>query len=198
MEEFDSGDYNDKFSLFYTYIKTLGKGSYGKVVKAIDRYTGVTCAVKIIKKSSYSDEAVSELRYESEILSRLNHPNIVKFLHVRESENRIFIGMEYIRGGNLADLIQNKNISESKAARIMTGIFRAVEYLHNHAIIHRDLKPANILIANPQDLTTVKVADFGLCTQLGVHSRTDEQCGTVIYMAPEQAAHKNYNKEVDI
>ncbi|CAG9330725.1 unnamed protein product [Blepharisma stoltei] len=198
MEEFDSGDYHDKFSSFYTYIRTIGKGSFGKVVKAIDKYTGITCAVKIIKKSSYSDEVLSALRFESEILSSLDHPNIVKFLHVRESDNRIFIGMEYIRGGNLSDLIQNKTISESKAAKIMTGIFRAVEYLHNRGIVHRDLKPANILISNPKDLTTVKVADFGLCTQLGIFSRTDEKCGTVIYMAPELAAGKNYNKEVDI
>ena len=95
MEELDSGDYGDKFSSFFRYYKNLGEGSYGKVVKAADKYTGRVCAVKIIKKRKLTEEIVNGLRQEALVLSELDHPNIVKFINVKESYLRIFIVMEY-------------------------------------------------------------------------------------------------------
>jgi serine/threonine protein kinase len=198
MDHLDHGDYGDKFSSFFRYCKDLGEGSYGKVVKALDKYTGHICAVKVIKKRKLSEEIVSELRREASMLSNLDHPNVVKFLKVKESNLRIFIVMEYVRGGTLGAYLKRKKISEKKAVQAMTGILRAVEYLHKHGIVHRDLKPDNILIADRADLSSVKIADFGLSTQVQNGFKVDDRCGTVLYMAPEQAAHKAYSKEVDI
>ncbi|OMJ85529.1 hypothetical protein SteCoe_13146 [Stentor coeruleus] len=198
MEQLDSGDYGDKFSSFFRYYKDLGEGSFGKVVKAVDKYTGQICAVKIIKKRKLTEEIVNEMRKEASVLSELDHPNIVKFFSVKESNLRIFIVMEYVRGGTLGAYIKTKKISERKAVQVMTGIFQAVEYLHNHGIVHRDLKPDNILISHYHDLSTLKIADFGLSTQLENGFKVDDRCGTVLYMAPEQAAHRAYSKEVDI
>jgi calcium/calmodulin-dependent protein kinase I len=198
MEDFNQGDYSDKFSDYYRYIRTIGKGSFGYVVQALDKYTGAEVAVKILKKSELGDEKIEELRQEGNILSQLNHLNIVKFIHVKESENRIFIAMEFIKGGTLAQLIKKRKLSENSAIKAMTGIFRAVEYLHKHGIVHRDLKPENILVENPKDLSTLKVADFGLCTNIDLSAKVKEHCGTMIYMAPEQATHKFYSREVDL
>lgn len=198
MEEFDSGDYGDKFSSFFRYYKELGEGSFGKVVKAADKYTGRICAVKIIKKRKLTEEMVNELRKEALVLSELDHPNIVKFINVKESNLRIFIVMEYVRGGTLGAYMKKKKVTEKKARQAMTGLLRAVEYLHNHGIVHRDLKPDNMLISCSHDLSLLKIADFGLSTQLENGFKVDDRCGTILYMAPEQAAHKGYSKEVDI
>jgi calcium/calmodulin-dependent protein kinase I len=198
MDQLDKGDYGDKFSSFFLYYKDLGEGSYGKVVKALDRYTGHICAVKIIKKRNLTEAQVKELRQEAAVLSSLNHPNIVKFIAVKESNTRIFIIMEYVRGGTLGSYMKTKKMTEKKSNLAMTGILRAVEYLHSNGIVHRDLKPDNILILNSHNLSTVKIADFGLSTQIDKGSKVDERCGTILYMAPEQAANKAYSKEVDI
>lgn len=198
MDLLDKGDYGDKFSSFFHYYKDLGEGSYGKVVKALDRYTGQICAVKIIKKRNLTEAQVKELRQEACVLSSLDHANIVKFIAVKESNTRIFIIMEYIRGGTLGSYLKKKKMTEKKSVATMTGILRAVEYLHSHGIVHRDLKPDNILIYNSHNLATVKIADFGLSTQIDKFSKVEERCGTILYMAPELAANKAYSKEVDI
>ena len=174
MEHLDSGDYGDKFSSFFRYYKDLGEGSFGKVVKAADRYTGRICAVKIIKKRKLTEEIVEELRREALVLSELDHPNIVKFINVKESNLRIFISMEYVRGGTLGEYMRKKKMSEKKAKQAMKGILRAVEYLHSHGIVHRDMKPDNILISHTHDLSMLKIADFGLSTQLVDDFKVDD------------------------
>ena len=66
---------------------------------------------------------------------------------------------------------------------IIKSIFEAVHYLHSNEIVHRDLKPDNILIADPEDLSSIKVADFGLSAKYD-HNDSD-QVGTLIFMSPE-------------
>jgi calcium/calmodulin-dependent protein kinase I len=198
MEDLDKGDYNDKFSDYYKLVNIIGKGSFGFVVHAIDKYSKDEIAVKVIKKSELKSNRLEGLRQEAIVLSQLHHPNVVKFKHVKESQSRIFIAMELIKGGTLENIIRKKKLTEHSAVKAMTGIFRAVEYLHNHGIVHRDLKPENILVEDTKNLMTVKVADFGLCAHIDLSAKVKEHCGTIIFMAPEQAQHKFYSREVDI
>jgi calcium/calmodulin-dependent protein kinase I len=198
MINLDKGDYGDCFSSFFEYQRYLGDGSYGKVVKARDRYSSKICAVKVLFKSKLSESFLSSLRNEASLLSSLDHPNIVKFFSVKESNTRIFISMEYLRGGTLSELIQKKRLSDKTASKIMKSLLKGVDYLHRKGIIHRDLKPDNILIARKSDLSSVKIADFGMCTQIELGGFLNEKAGTILYMSPEQAANKNYGKAVDI
>lgn len=110
--------------------------------------------------------------------------------------------MEQVPGGHLKSLMNDKKQSgswftESEIALIMRTIFKAIEYIHNKNIVHRDIKPENILIQDKNDLTSLKIADFGLSAQFGRSNMTKimtQQCGTVIFMAPEQLANKIYSK----
>jgi serine/threonine protein kinase len=81
----------------------------------------------------------------------------------------------------------------------MIGILQGVSYIHSKDIIHRDLKPQNLLIGDINDLTTIKLIDFGLGEQ---HKNSlqsnDEYCGTLTFMAPEVASSKQYTKSVDM
>lgn len=201
MNDLDKGDFTDKFSDFYIYIGILGSGSFGKVVHAINRATGQDIAVKVIEKHTVKQGRISELKKEAEILSSLSHPNIVQFIHLKETSKRIFLVMELVPCGNLQHFIQTNQLDELQASQIMTGVLRAVEYMHSKNVIHRDIKPENILLSSLTDLTAVKVTDFGLSSQFDQsfkHHMEIENCGTLKYMAPEQTGHRFYSRSVDI
>ena len=110
--------------------------------------------------------------------------------------------MELVHGGHLKSLMnefkqRNEWFSENDIALIMKTLLSAVEYIHNKNIVHRDIKPENILIENKNDFTTLKIADFGLSAQFGRSNMSKimtQQCGTIIFMAPEQLSNKIYSK----
>ncbi|KAL4495008.1 hypothetical protein ABPG72_015708 [Tetrahymena utriculariae] len=203
---FDFGDSEEKkFSNLFLPIKILGSGAFGKVVQAREIKTKEEYAVKIIAKNNVSNGEIDRLRKEAKILSQLDHKNIVKFERVFESETRIFIVMELLLGGTLRQLMSERKklkqwFTEQEAAKIMNNIINGVAYFHSKSIVHRDLKPDNILIGDKNDLGTVKIADFGLSAAFEAKKSISftQQCGTLIYMAPEFFIQKTYSKPIDI
>ncbi len=110
--------------------------------------------------------------------------------------------MERVKGGSLADFILFRRqtqapLSEAECRIILKQILQGLDYIHGYNILHRDLKPANILMKSFSSINnSIKIADFGLCTQLQYdsHSNPTERCGTRCYMAPEQIQGKSYWK----
>jgi Serine/threonine protein kinase len=134
---------------------------------------------------------------ESELLSRLDHPNIVKFLAMHHTESFLILEMELLKGGSLAYLLSSRTLTELEAASIMKQIFQGVCYLHKVQVLHRDLKPENIMFQDV-DLCNVKITDFGLSTEYNLEERLQSRSGTMAYMAPEQVLQKQYSEPVDI
>ena len=97
-------------------------------------------------------------------------------------------------------ITKRKKFSDEDASQIVKCILEAVAYLHDNNIVHRDLKPDNILIGDLSDLTTIKVADFGLSAKYEHSSfcSLDQQVGTLIFMGPELILKKRYSKGVDV
>lgn len=150
---------------------------------------------------------------EAEILEAMNHKNIVKFYSFHETDQYLLIKMELIRGGTLKKLIEQRKSSrqpfkEEEVAVIMRKLFEGIRYLHNLNIIHRDLKIGkycsykieNILLADDDDLSSIKIVDFGLSAKLEINANKNikAQCGTLLYMAPEMFNKPSYTKSVDI
>ncbi|XP_067913562.1 NUAK family SNF1-like kinase 1 [Heterodontus francisci] len=180
----------------YEFRETLGKGTYGKVKKAVDR-SGRVVAIKSIRKDKIKDEQdLVHIRREIEIMSSLSHPHIINIYEVFENKDKIVIIMEYASKGDLYDFINEKqSLIEQEARHFFRQIVSAIHYCHKNGIVHRDLKLENILL----DATgNVKIADFGL-SNLYHHDRFLQTfCGSPLYASPEIVNGRPYRgPEVD-
>ncbi|XP_072522443.1 NUAK family SNF1-like kinase 2 [Salminus brasiliensis] len=179
----------------YEFLETLGKGTYGKVKKAVER-SGRMVAIKSIRKENIKDEQdLTHIRREIEIMSSLNHPYIVSIYEVFENKDKIVIVMEYASRGDLFDYITERQISEKEARHFFRQIVSAVHYCHRNGIVHRDLKLENILLDENGD---VKIADFGLSNLYGRDEYLQTYCGSPLYASPEIVNGRPYKgPEVD-
>ena len=188
------------FQSHYKMIEYLGEGSFGKVFKAREISTGKTVAVKKMSINQ-SEHKYSNIIKEINLLKHLDHPNIVKYYDYFEEEDYIYLMMEYLEGGTLKEYINNKknNITENEARIIIKQLLTAISYLHYTCdICHRDIKPENIMFTNKDDINELKLLDFGLSSDCFESKNYLENCGTLIYMAPEQINKMIYSKAVDV
>uniref|UniRef100_A0A0D6QZ31 mitogen-activated protein kinase kinase kinase n=1 Tax=Araucaria cunninghamii TaxID=56994 RepID=A0A0D6QZ31_ARACU len=175
--------------------KVLGKGSFGTVYEALNLDDGSFFAVKI----SEAETAAPELRQEIDMLKRLNHPNIVRYLGSSLDDGHLCIFLELVGMGSLRRVLDKYNHFEENMIRTYTRqILWGLEYLHQQNTIHRDLKCANILV---DPYGQVKLADFGVAKQMS-ESLANSCKGTPLYMAPEMMKasmeNRKYGLAVDI
>ncbi|XP_056380714.1 NUAK family SNF1-like kinase 1 [Hyla sarda] len=168
----------------YQLLETLGRGTYGKVKRGIDKSTGMMVAVKSIQKDKITDELDRvHLQREIEITALLKHQHIIQVFEVFESTDKIIIVMEYGSNGELYDFINNKHqLPESDARRFFRQIVSAVHYCHKNGIVHRDIKLENILL---DENLNVKLADFGLSNLYHKNQVLETYCGSPLYASPE-------------
>lgn len=134
---------------------------------------------------------------EIAILSKLDHPNILKLYEVYSDEKRYYIVTELCKGGELFDEILKKGVfTEKEAANIIQQILQAVSYFHDLNVVHRDIKPENVLIDKELN-NTLKIIDFGTSIQIKENELLTNTHGTSYYIAPE-VLNKKYNKKCDV
>lgn len=148
-------------------------------------------------RHSLGDEDESSLELEVEILSELDHPNVVKLFEIYDEGAVLYLVIELMSGGELFDrIVEKQNYSEKEAAETIKPIVDAIRYCHEQGIVHRDLKPENLLYETEQETSIVKISDFGLARFVQNELATTA-CGTPSYIAPEIVNGKGYGKEVD-
>ena len=162
----------------FRLLDVLGRGGMGCVYKSVDERMDRIVALKLIRKKlgAFSDR-------EGKALGQLNHPNIVHVFYMGESEDGVFIAMEYIQGKTLNHF---KMMPIAQTLSYLKQSLLALEHAHQAGVTHRDIKPSNIMV-NEHD--AVKVMDFGLAkVDTGDKNRTMTrfQAGTINYMSPEQ------------
>jgi hypothetical protein len=172
----------------YELEEVLGSGGMGVVYKARQVGLNRTVAIKMVLGGAGSSRAdVTRFHAEAKTVAQLQHPNIVQIHEIGEHDGQPYLALEYVEGGNLAQLLHGTPLAPPRAAELLMILARAVEHAHARGIIHRDLKPGNILLAGDG---TPKIADFGLAKRLDEdqsHTRTGTVIGTPHYLAPEQA-----------
>uniref|UniRef100_M4BPA9 non-specific serine/threonine protein kinase n=1 Tax=Hyaloperonospora arabidopsidis (strain Emoy2) TaxID=559515 RepID=M4BPA9_HYAAE len=185
------------FHRFYKLGRKLGSGAFSVVHIATHRETRKQVAVKCIAKAKMGHLDVHSLNQEVEVLSSLNHPNIVPLLDYFEEDRYYYIVTPLCTGGELFDdLVKRKSYTEEDARVLMRKLASAIDYLHSRGIVHRDLKPENILLKTSAPGAEVMIADFGFAKPMN-GSRRGTACGTPGYVAPEVVQGEPYGAEVD-
>ena len=185
---------------FYEMLDDIGEGKFGLVKLGIHKSTQQRVAIKIIKKSQMKDNDAELVKSEIDIMKLCHHPNVVRLLDHFENAEYIFIVMEYLSGGSLKDyfILKKYNFNEKRAAEIMFQLGLGLQYLHQYGVVHRDLKPDNIMMTETENMSQIKIMDFGLSKIMGPKEHVVDGFGTLSFVAPEVLVRTPYNKEVDI
>ncbi|XP_019443927.1 PREDICTED: germinal center kinase 1-like isoform X1 [Lupinus angustifolius] len=181
----------------FSSLELIGQGSFGDVYKGFDKELNREVAIKVIDLEESEDE-IDDIQKEISVLSQCRSQYITEYYGSYLNQTKLWIIMEYMAGGSVADLLQSgPPLDEMSIACILRDLLHAIDYLHAEGKIHRDIKAANILLTENGD---VKVADFGVSAQLTrTISRRKTFVGTPFWMAPEVIQNSDgYNEKADI
>lgn len=185
----------------YDAIRLLGEGSFGKVYLMRDKAKKSLLCVKVIKMKNMQKKEKDATRMEVDLLRRLHHPNIVRYIDSFLSKNmeELCICMEYCDGGDLASQIKlaKKDLfSESKILNWFVQITLGLQYMHHNKVLHRDLKTQNIFLLGNGRLV---LGDLGISKVLDGPTEFAQTCiGTPYYMSPEIFKNERYSYKSDI
>jgi tRNA A-37 threonylcarbamoyl transferase component Bud32 len=179
----------------YELLSELGRGGMGVVYKARQLRPNRIVALKMLLAGGNAgpNERARFLR-EAEAVAQLQHPNIVPLYEAGQHGELLYLTLEHISGGSLADLLQGTPLPARDAARLVEQLSHGIHFSHQRGVVHRDLKPANVLLQIEEGQSAIpKITDFGLAKTVGGGdglTASNVVCGTPSYMAPEQALGK--------
>ncbi|HEX2728104.1 MAG TPA: serine/threonine-protein kinase [Rubrobacteraceae bacterium] len=184
--------------------REIGAGGMSKVFLGRDEVLDRNVAVKILKPGYEESDIGARFRREGRTAARLSHPNIVQVYDAGEDDlegrSISYIVMEYVSGGDLKDLIDQKGpLPETDLASIGADVASGLAHAHERGIIHRDVKPQNVLI---DEYGRPKLADFGIARALDqattYSTRTGSYLGTATYSSPEQLRGEEITPRSDV
>jgi len=180
----------------FTIERSLGAGSQGTVLLAVDERLSRHVALKLLRPTDANLDT-NQIDSEARISSQLQHPNLVTLHEVGTFHHLRYLVFEFVDGESLKDRLQREGALSLQDAVILTSqILAGVTYLHSQGIIHRDLSLANILLTRDG---IPKVTDFGISTWNGDHQAANgEISGTLPYMSPEPFAGQPLGPHSDV
>lgn len=200
----------------YVIKQPLGRGGFGSVSLAEDKRLRRLVAIKELDVSRVPpedhDEAALLFEREALMLAQLDHPGLTHIWDYFQHDGRVFLVMEYVRGGTLRDLVlRYGRLPEAFVRDCALQLCDVLAYLHNRTppIIFRDLKPSNIMLAEQADqpgqphaplhLSQVKLIDFGIARFFKPDQTSDTMIiGTPGYAPPEQYGQGQTDERSDI
>ena len=178
-------------------LALLGQGSFGEVYLVKKKGTEELYAMKVLDKCRIEKQNIYKYVFtERNIMASINNPFIVKLYYTFQSNEKLFLILEYCPNGDLSKQLKlQKRFSEEKARFYICEIILALGELHKNDIIYRDLKPDNIVIDKDGHAL---LTDFGLSRE-GVYDKDIAKsfCGSIAYLAPEMLNRRGHGKAVD-
>ncbi|XP_050511520.1 ribosomal protein S6 kinase 2 beta isoform X1 [Diabrotica virgifera virgifera] len=170
----------------FELLKVLGEGSFGKVFlarKVVGADAGTLYAMKVLKKATLKIRDRHRTKMERNILVDVEHPFIVKLHYAFQTEGKLYLVLDFLRGGDLfSRLSKEVMFTEDDVKFYLAELALALNHLHSLGIIYRDLKPENVLLDSDGHIA---LTDFGLSKLPLGEGKAYSFCGTVEYMAPE-------------
>jgi serine/threonine protein kinase len=177
--------------------RVIGHGAFGKVFLVTKKDTGQVYAMKTCKKNMLEKRnQITRLKTERQIMGDMAHPFIVQLRFAFQTQDKLYMVMDFINGGELFfHLRKQKRFTEEKARFYSAEIILALSYLHSLDIIYRDLKPENILLDADGH---IRLTDFGLSKNFfTMGQKAFSFCGTPEYLAPEILQETGHDHSVD-
>ncbi|MGH0142234.1 UNVERIFIED_CONTAM: hypothetical protein FKN15_076094 [Acipenser sinensis] len=183
----------------FELLKVLGQGSFGKVFlvrKTTPPDDKQLYAMKVLKKATLKVRDRVRTKMERDILADVNHPFVVKLHYAFQTEGKLYLILDFLRGGDLfTRLSKEVMFTEEDVKFYLAELALGLDHLHSVGIIYRDLKPENILL---DEVGHIKLTDFGLSKEAIDHEKKAFSfCGTVEYMAPEVVNRQGHNHSAD-
>jgi serine/threonine-protein kinase len=175
----------------YQNLELIGRGGMAEVYKSTHPQLHQPVAIKILP-AQLAEEAEFRQRFtrEAQIVSKLEHPNIVRLFDSGENNGKHYMVMEYLTGKDLSEFIRaNGKLTLSQALPLIKQIASALDYAHTQGLVHRDIKPSNVLLDTTTNGMRAILTDFGIAKIIQSHTamtKTGGMLGTFDYMAPEQ------------
>lgn len=171
----------------YELLEPLGSGAAGAAYRGKHCETGEQVAIKLMHERLAGEPDIqNRFVREVSVLEKLDHPNVVQYKDCGLDDGRLFLAMEWVEFGSLAEVLERRGkLPWREAVEVTIQICAGLEHAHEKDIIHRDLKPANLFLSADG---LVKIGDFGLARDGAMHRLTlsGNTVGTCRYMAPEQ------------
>src|SRR5258708_4592245 len=183
----------------YEIVALLGRGGMATVYRARQLNIKREVAIKVIRADlAETADFIKRFEREAETIASLRHPYILKLFDYGEFGDTVYLVMELVSGGSLAELISKGPLPVATASRLLEQIASALDYSHERGIIHRDLKPQNVLL---DEQNNPILTDFGIAkilSQTTSLTQSGMAMGTPSYMSPEQWMGKALDSRADI
>ncbi|KKK18991.1 hypothetical protein ARAM_001483 [Aspergillus rambellii] len=179
----------------FRLLRVVGKGAFGKVRIVEKKDTGLTFALKYIRKEEMvRSESVRNIIRERRMLEHLNHAFLCNLRYSFQDIEYIYIVVDLMNGGDLRFHISRKCFTEEAVRFWLAELGCALRYIHSQGIIHRDVKPDNVLLDSEGH---VHLADFNVASDFRPGKPLTSKSGTLAYLAPEVYEGGGYYCEVD-
>ena len=145
-----------------------------------------------MKEAAYKGDGKKAIENEISIMRTIQSTNLVSLYGVYETDNSIYLSMEYVEGTNLLlYLKRHKEIKIRERKMILKALLNGLKNMASFNIVHRDIKPENIIVS--ETLESIKIVDFGLATDINEPKYIFVRCGTPGFVAPEILRIKDLN-----
>ena len=184
----------------YVVERPLGEGGFAVVFLVRDVALKRSLAVKVLSPDLIASKTVLDrFRREAETVAQLSHPNIVPLHFIGQKDDLLYLAMQCVDGGSIADRLKREgSLPLEDAVKVASEVASALAHAHKRGVIHRDIKPANVLV--DAESGRCLVTDFGIARSADATAltATGMMIGTPAYLSPEQVTGDTVDHRVDV